>query len=199
MKKLVLSLALIAFSVGYIFGQAGAGSKMLGGSVNLISYKEQQGAGSDDYKISGFQLTPSFGYFISDNFVIGGNLSYSSFTENDQGFKWKSTELAIGPFVRMYKYTSNEKFAFFAEGSLLFGSGKEDPDGPGEFKSRSITLAISPGFAYFISDKWVIDFQLQGISYRSYDPNTDVDDDKETTLIFGVDSFNPSLGFRFIF
>jgi hypothetical protein len=98
--------------------------------------------------------------------------------------------------------TSGDKFYFMAETGLWFGSARTkntNPTNTTENKRNSISIYISPGFSYFFSDKWALDFQLAGISYTSSDPNTasGSKDDKRNTFVFGTESFNPSLGFRY--
>jgi hypothetical protein len=111
----------------------------------------------------------------------------------------KSSAFAIGPFARYYKYTSNENFAFFGQASFLFGSGKTELTGGGDVKRSFISFDVSPGFSYFFTDHWALDFSLSLLSISSTDPNKDADDDNVTTVEFGVQSFSPSLGFRYHF
>lgn len=201
MKK-IFSICVLAASVaGYAQAQTSAGNMLLGGGIGYTSQK-QESAG-DDASNNTFSFTPSFGYFVADNFAVGLNLNFStSSRENWDNIadEYTYNEFLFEPFARYYMFTPNEKFAFFAEGALGFGSNKYDADGGGEQKGNLFRFRVSPGFAYFISDKWSLDFQLSGISYTSMDPNkdSDADDDKQSEFVFGVDSFNPSLGFRYV-
>ncbi|MBT1686554.1 outer membrane beta-barrel protein [Dawidia soli] len=201
MKKLFAICIFAAGITGYAQAQTTAGNMLLGGGIGYNSQKQE--TGGDDATNNTFSFTPSFGYFVADDFAVGLNLEFSSSNRenwDDFGGEYKVTEFLFEPFARYYMFTPNEKFAFFAEGALGFGSQKVDPDGGDELKASMFRFRVSPGFAYFISDKWSLDFQLSGISYTSYDPNTDsdFDDDKQSEFVFGVDSFNPSLGFRYV-
>lgn len=191
MKRLFFTMLLVNAAL-ITKAQTSAGTIMIGGSVGFNS-NTQETAG-DDLKSSTFSISPSAGYFLSDNFALGLEFGFSStkFSNDD-----KLTSLNVGPFARYYKFIVEEKFAFYGEAGFSFGSGKYDPDGGNEAKSSSFGLNISPGFAYFFSNKWALDFQLQGISYSSNDPNKDNDNDKQSSFTFGVSSFNPSLGFRY--
>lgn len=197
-KVLSISVLLTVLSLSCVFAQVSSGTKMIGGGVAFTSYNEETGA-SSDFKSSGFSLEPSLGYFVSENLAVGLNLGFESSIQDNGFSKERFSGFSVGPFARLYKFTSNDKFAFFGEAAVLFGSQKNDPDGPGETKSSSLNFSISPGFAYFFNEKWVIDLKLRGISFTSVDPNKDVDNDKESIFIFGPNSFNPSLGFRFLF
>jgi opacity protein-like surface antigen len=201
MKKLFSICVLAAGVASYAQAQTTAGNMLLGGGIGYTSQKYE--TAGDDATDNTFSFTPSFGYFVADNFAVGLNLTYSSNKrENMDNFdgELKTTEFLFEPFARYYMFTPNDKFAFFAEGGLGFGSRKQDPEDLDETKASMFRFRVSPGFAYFISDKWSLDFQLSGISYTSYDPNTDSDsdDDKQSEFVFGVDSFNPTLGFRYI-
>ncbi|MCD9018358.1 porin family protein [Parachryseolinea silvisoli] len=201
MKKL-LSICVLAVGVaGYAQAQTTAGNMLLGGGIGYTSQKQE--TAGDDATNNTFSFTPSFGYFVADNFAVGLNLDFaSSNRENWDEFngEYKVTDFLFEPFARYYMFTPNDKFAFFVEGALGFGSRKVDPEDFDETKSGMFRFRASPGFAYFISDKWSLDFELSGISYTSVDPDkdSDSDDDKQSEFVFGVDSFNPTLGFRYI-
>jgi outer membrane protein len=194
MKKISTLFSIVfVLACGYSYAQTSQGNIMLGGGFRIQSDKQE--TAGEDVKTSTVQFIPSAGYFLADDLALGLNLGIFSQTQADDD---KLTRFAFGPFARYYKYTSNENFAFFGEVGFLFGSEKFEPDGADEVKGSNFTFYISPGFSYFFNEKWALDLQLQGISYESSDPNKDGDDDKQSSFIFGVESFNPSLGFRYI-
>lgn len=189
MKKAILVLILVGAVVA-AKAQTAAGSMMIGGGFEITSVKPEAGTASTSISVN-----PSLAYFMSDGLAIGVGLSLGK-TET-------SSDFGIGPFARYYKFVGDDKkFAFFGQGSVTLGFGKDEIGAPPvEVKSSSFTLAISPGFAYFFTEKWVLDFQLSGIRFRTGDPNKDsaAVNDKSTTIEFGATSFAPSLGFRYCF
>lgn len=192
MKKTITIFSFIFTSlVTYTQAQTSQGSLSLGGGISITSEKDENPG--EDVKTTIVRFSPSVGYFVVDNLAVGLNLDLTSRKREDD----KYSDLLIGPFARYYKYTSNEKFAFYGEVGFLFGSTKNEPDGQDEIKGSLFNFYISPGFAYFFNEKWALDLRLQGISYSSEDPNKDRDDDKENTFTFGANSFNPTLGFRY--
>lgn len=197
MKKLITFL----FSCVVVFtaqAQTSQGNMSIGGGVSYSSDKRE--TGGEDVKSSTFTFQPSFGYFVADNLAVGLNLSLSSTKEdNGLGGDDKSSVFFVGPFARYYKFTSNDKFAFFAQAGFNVGSIKDEPDGADETKGSAFNLYISPGFSYFFNEHWALDLQLAGISYTSLDPDKDVDDNKRTNFTFGVDSFDPTIGIRYYF
>lgn len=198
MKKLLTILLSLGAFMSTVYAQTTQGNLVFGGAVGYTSQK-QEDAGEDD-KYSAFEFSPSVGYFVADNLAVGLDFSILSEKEdNGLGGDDKTTTLLVGPFVRYYKFTSNDKFAFYGQAGFGIGSRKIEPDGANETKQSAFNVYISPGFSYFFNEHWAIDLQLQGITYSTFDPNTDgdADDDKETEFTFGVDSLNPSLGIRF--
>jgi outer membrane protein len=196
MKRTIALVAFFIIVTGYAHAQTSAGNMMVGGALRIYSSGEQS---NDDYDYSEFQFAPSFGYFISDNFAIGLNLAIAT-RKQDNGFALtKYTDFSAGPFARYYKFTSNEQFAFFAQASINFGTGTIDVTPGGETKTSSLNFNVSPGFAYFFNNHWAAELSFSGLSVGSYDPNKDVDDDKNTYVVFDIRSFSPSIGARYHF
>ena len=197
MKKALLVLSALAASI-VLNAQTTQGTFSLGGSVGISNDKEE--TDGEDIRSSEFNFSPSVGYFVIDNLMVGANLTILNGKEDDGfGGDDKYSAFFFGPFARFYKFTSNEKFAFFAEGGLQFGTYKDKPDGANETKSGAFNFYISPGFAYFFNEHWVVDLSFPAISFTSYDPNKDDDDDKSTSFNFGFQTFNPSIGVRYNF
>ncbi|NBW37398.1 MAG: porin family protein [Cytophagia bacterium] len=191
MRNFVIIAILVLFTTT-VKAQTAKGNMVIGGSFRFSSTTQQ--TTNDDLKSSSFGISPSFGYFVSDNLAVGVNVGFNSvnYTNDD-----KQSEFDFGPFVRYYKFIADDKFAFTADAGFGLGSGKYDSQLSGERKTSSFNVYVSPGFAYFFSPKWSLDFQLQGISYSTNDPNKDADNDKGSYFTFGVSSFSPSLGFRY--
>ena len=173
--------------------QTTAGNIMAGGTFMITSDKQE--TAGEDIKSSSFTFNPTAGYFLQDNLALGAELLISTGKNGDT----KTSAFAFGPFARYYMYTSNDKFAFYAQGGLRFGSEKEELDGADEVKGSTFQFYVSPGFSYFFNEKWALELQLRGIRYASEDPNkdSDFDDDKSSSFDFGTSSLNPSLGFRY--
>lgn len=190
--KNFLPLFIFVFVCAVAQAQTSQGSMMLGGTFQIESFGSQ----GNDAKTSTFSISPSFGYFISDNLAVGATIGFgSTTTTNPPAPQVKSSGVIVGPFARFYKFTSNENFAFYAEGGINIGSSTST----GDIRSSSTAIYVRPGFAYFFNEKWALDMTLAGIAYQSNDPNKNVDNDKSNTFRFGVSSFSPSFGFRYFF
>jgi outer membrane protein len=203
MKK-ILAVCALALTAGYVQAQTTAGRMMIGGNVGYTSQENESSLGGSEIKT--VVINPQFGYFVTDNFAVGLQVSYynekvsmpDNFTGEEIENKYNST--SVMPFARYYIFTPNEKFAFYAEAQAGIGFSKTDSESfDQKYKGRVFTAALSPGFSYFFSEKWALDLELSGISYLSNDRNTDsdVENDKSSQFTFGVSSLTPSLGFRY--
>ncbi|MCE7863471.1 MAG: porin family protein [Bacteroidetes bacterium CHB5] len=197
MKKIMYAVLAMMFIASGTWAQTTQGSKSIGGGFEYNSNKQENAYGNMDYESSSFEIMPQAGYFIIDNLEVGVLLNYVSGKSGYTGLDpTKNSSFSVGPFARYYKFTSNERFAFTGTFRVSFGSGKTTYVNS-ELKTGNMGVFISPGFTYFLSDKWGLDFQLQGIGFSSNDPNKDVDDNNSKTITFGASSFTPSIGFRF--
>ena len=195
-KRSTIFFALFTMATFFAHAQTTSGSMMLGGGFRIYTQGQES---NEDYDYSELEFSPSFGYFVTDNLVVGLNFTVNTTKQDNGGTAQKYNAIALGPFARFYKFTSNEQFAFFAQAGFNFGSGKTDYTPGGETKSSFVNFNISPGFAYFFNNHWAAELALSGFSVSSRDPNKDVNDDKYSTVIFDIRSFNPSLGIRYHF
>jgi hypothetical protein len=195
MKKITLVL-FASFITLSLSAQTSSGNMMIGGNLSFSSRGLES---NSDYQDSEINFSPSFGYFVSDNFAVGASLSLGSGTEDDGDTKTVRSSFGFGPFARYYKFTSNENFAFFGQAQFLYSSGRVDDTPGGETRSQAITFSIAPGFSYFFTEHWALDLSITGLVIQSYDPNKDTPDNKSATIQFGLSSFSPNLGFRYHF
>lgn len=179
-----------------VYSQTSTGNMMIGGGILFSSSSHQSGSAND---AASFTFFPSFGYFISDGLAVGADLSVSSSRNGTGAGKSVSSGFGFGPFVRYYKFTSNENFAFFGNASLTFSTSKFDPPWEDVTRGNGIGFNVSPGAAFFFNEHWAMEMSFSLFNISSFDPDTADDDDKQTTVTFGLNSFLPSLGIRYHF
>ncbi len=75
MKKIVLTFFSISLCSLFASAQITKGSFLLGGGISFGEFKSESDA--NEYKYSSFGISPSLGFAIKDNQVMGLNLSYS--------------------------------------------------------------------------------------------------------------------------
>jgi hypothetical protein len=196
MNKSIIALFLLALGATAAQAQTSSGSMMVGGGFEFTSVSYQAGSANDENRVS---FTPSFGYFVSDNFAVGASLTLGSEREGTGAGKTVRSSFGLGPFARYYIFTSNEKFGFFGQAQLAFSSTKTDPPVGNVLRGNAISFALSPGVAFFFNEHWAAEFAFRGFVFTSTDPNKNTDNDKYNVVQLGLNSFTPSLGFRYHF
>ncbi|WP_199139068.1 autotransporter outer membrane beta-barrel domain-containing protein [Pedobacter sp. ASV12] len=228
MKPQLFILAALCLMACGANAQTEKGKSFINGSIGFTSNKNNQIVStsptfSTEQKAEAFNIMPRFGYFVADNLTIGLGAGYvhSKSTVNTVNTASSAIILAtqtgkqhvfsIEPFVRKYVDVA-DKFKFFGEFNLGVGFGKAinrsvysapiNSSSEDNYKLTSYGAALSPGFAFFPSKKWAIEFSFPLASYRKTKPK-DVSNGLSIptteTFSFATDSFNPSIGFNFHF
>lgn len=171
MKKLI-TLSLM-FSMCYLLtsAQTGKGSIFFGTTTSLnknlysyfgdgnsigITYSFQKSeTSSEKLKSTNINYSPKVGYFLENNFVVGGNYKFSF-----QGSENSNTTLmGFGPFARLY--FGDKKVKPFTEVESVFSSIKYKYD-LGSTTHKSVTnlldISINGGVAVFIDKNISIDW-----------------------------------------
>lgn len=196
MNKSVVFLCALALGAFGAHAQTSSGNMMVGGGIDFQSTSYQAGSDNDESSVT---FSPSFGYFVSDNFAVGLSLALSSSRTGTGSGKTVQNIFGIGPFARYYLGTSSENFKFFAHAELAFGGVKTDPPVGNVARGSFVGFSLSPGAAYFFNEHWAVEFAITGFELVSVDPDKDDNNDKVTTIKLGLTSFSPSLGFRYHF
>ena len=189
---LFLSISLPGFS------QIAQGTVVVTGSLSYQSINQQ---GFDDNPTSrSLTIVPSVAYFLSDRVSLGAGIGYSSL--KNKGFNFESTTnlFVFVPAGRYYVPIAEGTFYFFGEAALSLGLGstkREELTTETETDLNIYDFAVSPGFAFFPSENWSIDFFFRGIGFNVQNPEGD--DNNTTTFDFAFDAFSPSLSFSYFF
>lgn len=187
MKKLLLSLIAVSALAFSTQAQTEKGKIMLGGSAGFSTVKVK-GAGKSDI---GFNIVPSAGYFVSDNFAIGTGVGYTynkevSDLNLNQAFK-------VAPFGRYYVGLSDQ-FKFFGQLSvpLAFGNNKfvavDGKVGAKTATTTEIGVNVAPGFAFFATKKIGIEVSVNGLGYNNYTVKNELTGNKAKANSFGLNA-----------
>lgn len=147
MKKLLLSLVLVAVLGFASKAQTEKGNWMVGAQAANINYNYDS-----TYDVFRLTLTPQAGYFVKNNLAIGAKLSLDLVSSDGTTAVW-----SVGPFVRGY-FGGNEKSKFFAEANPSLGRIQLGGEG-----FTMYNLGASVGYAYFITKNIGLE---TGLSYN---------------------------------
>lgn len=195
MKKIIIIATLIAF--GTLTAQTEKGTFLISGrsGINFASKQiniEADSQQSNNSKINSFSITPSFAYFVVNNFALGLSLDYT-YEKNRQQFRYPLSYLYdvtnTNTFQTSEVKTINSTFSIMPSATYFFSKGKAKPyigaglgyannnneysvtvnNDPGAYsylKSSSNLDAfiwnVNGGFAYFVTKSVGFNF---GLSY----------------------------------
>jgi len=194
MSKSFFLLSAFFVAATFATAQTSSGNFMFGGGINISSVSRQSAVDADN---SSFSFSPSAGYFVGENFAVGLGFTIASEKSGPANNRIKETSFGIGPFARYYFFTSNDQFAIFGQAGLSLANGKTKYSGGDIDRATSTTFSVFPGAAYFFNEHWAVELAITGFVVSAYDPDTNNDNDKVTSVQFGLHSFSPTLGFRY--
>ncbi|SIS80856.1 hypothetical protein SAMN05421761_10578 [Belliella pelovolcani] len=173
MKKLFVILFFLPF---LSFGQFSKGTKYLGGSVSLETYKYDTGAGMTPYNLF-FSSHAHLGIFLNESIAIGPTINFNrtkipTINPATNLFEERrSNSLAGGIFIRKF-FPITEIFLFSLEGSAIIGQINRDSMSQfTESKSTIYNFSIFPAFMFLPNQKWGFDANIgtfrYGANYRN--------------------------------
>lgn len=168
MKNYILTIELLLSILSSGLAQTEKGRWQVGVGVGNFTYQEQQGS-----KYFSGNLTPTAGYFVADNLLIGTGLPLSLSQQRFTSYnttKYTGTSAGLSPFVRYYigkssfkpyagvsysyAFTHNKYDLSSVFGTSLSGSGYSTSFiptiGVAYFINR--TVALNAGLAYTASN-----------------------------------------------
>lgn len=174
----------------------------------------------DSYRLN-WNITLRSGYFIKDNFAVGGYFKYSNKLDrlnytNDTGEVLDESlerSYSIAPFIRNYLPLGKGSFALFNETNLEFTYGSdvrqvEDVNDINRTSGNSymLKLGIQPGIAAFINDLVSVEVgtSVLGLSSKYSTTKVNGDEDNEgytwnNEVSFEIDLLSLFLGITFYF
>lgn len=157
MKKLVLST--LFFAVFAVASQAQSGSLFLMGNLEVSTSKYESGS-----KETNFGFNPYVGYQFNDNWTAGIllDMGFSRYKTSLSNEVFKESYTGGGIFGR-YSIPLSDRFSFFGQGEVAFGSENED-----ESKSTYSWVDIYPGVQMHIQNGWALNFSFGGIHFNSW-------------------------------
>lgn len=208
MKKIIYSLAFIFMGTGLWAQYTAQGNFMMGSTIGFSSANSKitQDDGSGDVETvnpasTQFNIAPSIGYFLLDDFALGIGLDYTA-NRVDRGEGSDNnldSDLLFGPFARYYLPLADD-MAFFLEANFGFGNSSDNIEIGGvsqKLNTNIFALGLGPGFTIFSSSAVGIE-ALVKYNYARSDFDTDIGGEKRNTST-RTNQFDFSVGFQFYF
>ena len=201
MVALVLSLTQLSAQVmdqGNFMIGASLGFSVAESNVTLQSgVANEKGQGPSS---SQFNIAPSVGYFIVDDFALGIGMDYTySSIQNPNEEKKDGSNLLFGPFMRYY-FPVDEDIAIFLVTNFGFGNSSNTQEIAGQaqnIQSNIFAVGVGPGLT-IISGSAVGLEAIFKYNYARSTFDTDIAGVQTTTTTKG-NQFDFSLGVQFYF
>lgn len=133
------------------------GDVYISGSAGFNSSKQ------GDFKSSGFNFSPSVGFFVTDNIALEANLLFGTSTNPSDD---KTTNFG-GALGANYFFTPASQFSFTLGAAVSYTKSKFEPDGGDSQDANNVGFAIAPGINYFVSDHFALRATVGALSYSS--------------------------------
>jgi outer membrane protein len=154
-KKITAVCAFVLGTSTFCMAQTSMGTWSVGGGMSFSGTRNQNSG--NEVKYTSYTFGPSVGYFVADNLMVGANLSMGINRQQTDNATYKQTSFGIGPFLRYYRFTKNEQFAFFGDFGFDFSSGSNKQNNDDPTKSCGFDMYLAPGFTWFPTSHWGID------------------------------------------
>lgn len=179
----------VSSRIGLGLNVVGTGPDFMSFGFANIKYKSDNNEDPESDKITAFNLSPRYGYFLVNNFVAGLDLNLSRWSEKYGDSKHKDTYtiFSAGPFVRYYFPT--KKVKPFLEGYSYFGIAKYNEEGYDEnwdSKMSNNTYGGGLGVALPIGNKASFDIMLGYNSNTMKNKKDNEDNDRIVVGAFGM-------------
>jgi len=168
MKFIQLPVVLIFLSIYTLsYGQSvlDKGNYQLGGSVTYDRGKSNNAYFHDKY--TDIQLSPEYSYFVMDNLLIGGLISFDynkyEWTYPDH-YLSRSKSLGIGPLVKYYFRTDN--LIPFISASATYNKYLDEDE-------HGYNLNFSTGLDFFIAKSLALEPFISYSTSNYYKPDSD--------------------------
>lgn len=188
MKKLLLTAAAV-FAFGFANAQEGGfakGDTFISGTATFTNTK------MGDVKADTYQVSPSVGYFVTENIALGLGVNFAKSAMEFEGdeIEVKSTGASVGA---SYFFTPAKPFSLLA--GLGISYNKADLMGT---DVNTFGVALAPGFNYFISKNFAVNANIGVLGYTSQ--KMDVDGAEATnTFALGLNGSNLNFGLTYKF
>ncbi len=164
LKNLLFVFALLLLGTFSAAAQTDQGRLMAGGSFNFKFPTRDE----DNIRRSNLTGTPSIGFFVADNVVLGFGVPITSSREQDDRDRTieRNSSLAFAPFGRYYFGAANIKpFLEARFGIQRFKYSFSGPGGMSESTDSALLVGMGGGIAFFLNEHVALEPKLTFDAY----------------------------------
>lgn len=184
MKKLLLLILLVTGLTHATTAQIRSGARLIEGSFNISQTTSSTHWSTNgvlyvqDIKSQQINVSPRLGFLINETFLIGIGIRYVHQRSENVAYTQTSNVYELSPYVRKY-IALKENLYLTISGNTYFGIGTGKYSGAyeGDTDIRTFGVSITPGFTYFLDDRWAIAATFSQLYYdyrrdkQSIDPS----------------------------
>jgi hypothetical protein len=167
-RHLLLAISFLAI-VSVSNAQITKGTVLLGGSAGASTYTTK--AFSAKEKERGFTVSPSAGFTVKDNHVLGISLTYGHSTKKLSDVQSRNDQFGGSLFYRRY-LPLGRNFYFFGNGDAryTFSLSKSAPDVlyTSRQEQKTASLTLYPGIAYAVSKRFHLEVVMNDLLACGY-------------------------------
>lgn len=159
------------------------GSVLLGGSIHYSNSTGEEIPDIGKDKVRSISIGPAIGYALKDNLVLGLRIGYSNGKSNLDTRNFKASGYYGNAFLRRY-WNITSKFYAFANAEAGYGRStgkltqKDNLIYVSRNKSWNVNASISPGIAYSVNKKIMLESTFLPLLNVQYGKSTN----KQTDL-----------------
>ena len=197
-------LVIFLFTSLLLNAQIKKGALFIGGDVSVYGskYKGTDPANQVTSQNNGFNFSPSLGWVVKDNVIVGGRLMASFDNSKNQPLTYSAKANRIGAGIFMRKYLPlGKSFYLFGDGGLNAQSNysKQVQSPPMQQsvytiqKGLAITVTVFPGLSYQVKKSLFIEAALNNLISLGYVRNNTEQSNQNGNIFKGVNnSYNLS-------
>lgn len=131
---------------------------MVGGNGSFTNYKNTIQDNNTETTYTGYylDLLPNMGYFLVDNFSMGGVVGFSF--NNPSGSDNNSQSFRLAPFVRYYFRKSDKIINLFLQANYGFNISRNQLQ---EGNRKSSEYRLKGGTAFFLNSSVAVEFTIE--------------------------------------
>jgi outer membrane protein len=191
-KRVILSVIFLVLGSTVLSAQDKGfikGDRFISGAFRMASSSE------GDIENSIFEISPRLGYFITENFALGGRLIYQHReSENAINNTFEYTSYGAGSFGRYY-FTPQNQFSLYGQISFDYIRSENSAS---DAAFNNFAFGLGGGLNYFVSKRFSLEANLGLLNYMTIAPNTEGSESRKL-FDLGVNFSNIGIGLNYKF